>query len=59
MTRSISKSTVSRAGDALSEYQKGVLSARDCLRALFSRNATENARAARAADAPERPDPQR
>jgi len=56
VTRSISKSIDSPAGDALSEYQKGVLSARGFLRAVFSRIAADNTRAASAADAPEHPD---
>lgn len=54
MTRSISQSTDSPAGDALSEYQKGVVSARGFLHAVFSRNAADNACATSAADAPQR-----
>ncbi|MCP1174820.1 MULTISPECIES: hypothetical protein [Ralstonia] len=59
MTRSISHATNSPAGDALSEYQKGVLSARRFLRAMFSRNAAGNTCDTGATPAPEHPDQQR
>ncbi|WP_439891912.1 hypothetical protein ACS7SF_04775 [Ralstonia sp. 25C] len=59
MTGSISKSVDSLPGDTLSAYQKGVQSARDFLRAVFSRNAADTRRAVGAADAPEHSDQQR
>ncbi|MGN7101152.1 hypothetical protein ACTHR6_06070 [Ralstonia holmesii] len=59
MTRSISHATNSPAGDALSEYQKGMQTARGFLRAMFSRNAARNTCDTGAKPAPEHPDQQR
>jgi hypothetical protein len=59
VTRSISQSVDSPAGDSLSEYQKGVCSASEFLRAVFRRKAVDNPRATSAADAPNNPDQQR
>ncbi|WP_092970842.1 hypothetical protein [Ralstonia sp. NFACC01] len=56
VTCSISHATNSPAGDALSEYQKGVLSAREFLRAVFSRNAAGNTCDTCATPASEHPD---
>ncbi|MGN6261051.1 MAG: hypothetical protein ACTHNO_10000 [Ralstonia sp.] len=56
VTCSISHATNSPAGDALSEYQKGVLSAREFLRAMFSRNAAGNTCDTGTTPAPEHPD---
>jgi len=59
VTCSISQSVDSPAGDSLSEYQKGVCSAREFLRTVFCRNAADKPRATSAADAPNNPDQQR
>ncbi|WP_332394809.1 hypothetical protein [Ralstonia sp. 1B3] len=59
MTRSISKSAESPAGDSLTEYQKGVRSAHALLRAIDTRNAAEKPRPKSTVDAPNNPDLQR
>jgi hypothetical protein len=59
VTRSISKSAESPAGDSLTEYQKGVRSAHALLRAIDTRNAAEKPCPKSTVDAPNNPDLQR
>ncbi|WP_316878729.1 hypothetical protein [Ralstonia wenshanensis] len=56
MTRSISKSVDSPAGDSLTEYQKGVGAAREFLRAVSARAAAPKASATSTTDSPEHPE---
>jgi|UniRef100_C6BCD7 hypothetical protein len=56
VTRSISKSANSPAGDSLTEYQKGVGAAREFLRALSPRAAAPKHSATSTADLPEQPE---
>jgi hypothetical protein len=56
VTRSISQSADSPAGDSLTEYQKGVGAARDFLRALSARAAGIKHAATSTTDSPEHPE---
>jgi hypothetical protein len=59
VTRSISKSDESPAGDSLTEYQKGVRSADALLRAMDTRKAAEKPCTKSTVEAPNNPDLQR
>lgn len=56
MTRSISKSADSPAGDSLTEYQKGVASGRAFLHAVSARAAPLKYSPTSTADSPEQPE---
>jgi len=59
VTRSISQSVDSPAGNSLAKYQKGVGASREFLRAVDTRSAAEKPCAKSAVDAPNNPDHQR